>query len=110
MKRRGFITLLGGAAMAWPLAARAQQTVKHIRRVGLLSNFSERDPEVQTRITAFRNALQETGWVEGVTLRLDYRHSEGDVDRLRKFALELTALAPDVLHGIGSPHYRTKGC
>ena len=87
MKRRDFITLLGGAAMAWPLAARAQQTVKHIRRVGLLSNFSERDPEVQTRITAFRNALQETGWVEGVTLRLDYRHSEGDVDRLRKFAL-----------------------
>ena len=66
MKRRDFITLLGGAAMAWPLAARAQQTVKHIRRVGLLSNFSERDPEVQTRITAFRNALQETGWVEGV--------------------------------------------
>ena len=54
-------------AAAWPIAARAQQTLKHIRRVGLLSNFSERDPEVQTRLTAFRTALQETGWVEGVT-------------------------------------------
>ena len=75
------------ASAVFVVPARAQQALKHIRRVGLLSNFSERDPEVQTRITAFRNALQETGWVEGVTLRLDYRHSEGDVDRLRKFAL-----------------------
>src|SRR4051812_9171726 len=101
MGRREFITLLSGAT-AWPVGARAQKTDR-IRRVGLITNFSERDPEVQTRVTAFRNALHEHGWVEGVTLRLDYRYSEGDVDRLQVFALELTALAPDVLHSIGSP-------
>jgi ABC-type uncharacterized transport system substrate-binding protein len=82
--------------------ARAQQT-EGVRRVGLLTNFAERDAELQARITAFRAALQEFGWIEGVTVRVEYRYGAGDSYRLHTFAQELTGLSPDVLHSIGSP-------
>jgi ABC-type uncharacterized transport system substrate-binding protein len=101
MKRREFIAGLA-CATAWPIAAWSQQR-ERMRRVGLLTHFSESDPEAQTRINAFRNALQELGWVQGKNLRIDYRYSAGDIDRLQIFAAELTALTPDALHSIGSP-------
>jgi putative ABC transport system substrate-binding protein len=101
MKRRDFITGIALTA-AWPLDAYAQHG-ERMRRVGLLTHFSESDPEAQSRITAFRTALRELGWVQGKNLRIDYRYSAGDIDRLRTFAVELTALSPDALHSIGSP-------
>jgi putative ABC transport system substrate-binding protein len=93
MRRREFIGALGGA-MVWPLAARAQQG---IRRVGVLSNFAETDPEAARRLSAFAQSLKELGWVEGRNLQIDYRYGSGDAERYRKFASELLALAPDVI-------------
>ena len=72
MKRREFITLLGGAAAAWPLAARAQQT-ERIRRIGVLMPFAENDSDAQANITAFRQALQVLGWTDNRNVRIDYR-------------------------------------
>jgi len=95
MKRREFITLLGGAAVVWPLAAGAQQA-ERMRRIGVLNPFAENDPEVQAQITAFRQALQKLGWTER-NLRIDYRWSEANPERLRGHAAELVALEPDVI-------------
>ena len=95
MRRREFITLLGGAA-AWPLAARAQQD-ERMRRIGVLSALAEDDPESVTRRAAFEQALKALGWANGSNLRVDYRWSAGDVDRGRKYTVELVALAPDVI-------------
>jgi putative ABC transport system substrate-binding protein len=100
MKRREFITLVGGAAVAWPLAARAQQPM---RRIGVLMGVAESDPEGQARIAAFRQGLQDLGWTEGRNLRVEYRWAAGDVDRVRGLAAELVALGPDVLVGNGTP-------
>jgi putative ABC transport system substrate-binding protein len=94
VKRREFITLLGGA-VAWPLTARAQQS-ERVRRVGVLANLLENDPEAVARLTAFRRTLGELGWVEGRNLQIDVR-SGVDNDRIRKNATELIALAPDVI-------------
>jgi putative ABC transport system substrate-binding protein len=94
MKRRDFITLLGGAA-AWPLAARAQQA-ERMRRIGVLVNLLENDPEAVARLTALRKSLQELGWVEGRNLQIDTRWGV-DNDRIRKNAAELIALAPDLI-------------
>ena len=97
MKRREFITLLGGAAAAaWPLAARAQQA-QGMRRIGVLTNFFADDPEWQVRIAAFRQGLSELGWSEGGNVHIDTRWGGGDVDRYRRYATELLALAPDVI-------------
>ena len=96
MKRRAFITLLGGAAAAWPLAARAQP-VDRVQRIGVLSVFGESDPEGQDRLAAFRGGLQALGWTDGRNLRIDYRWIAGDPDRLRGAAAELVGLRPDVL-------------
>jgi putative tryptophan/tyrosine transport system substrate-binding protein len=97
MKRREFITLLGGAAAAWPLAARAQQR-ERMRRIGVLvSNLPAEDPEWQARGNAFVQALQERGWSDGRSVRIEYRWGLGDPERLRKYAAELVALAPDVI-------------
>jgi hypothetical protein len=93
MKRREFITLLGGAA-AWPLATQAQQSGK-MRRVGVLMNLAAEDPESLRRVTAFVQGLQELGWTVGRNLQIDYRWGV-DTDRIRKNAAELIALAPDV--------------
>jgi len=96
MKRRNFITFLGGAAAAWPFAARAQ-TSKRMRRVGVVMGYTERDPNGQLQVAAFRQQLQKFGWVEGSNLILDFRYAADDADRIRTLARELLALAPDVM-------------
>ena len=95
MKRRDFITLLGGAA-AWPLAARAQQR-ERMRRIGLLLNLGSDDQEGQTRNAAFLQALQELGWTVGRNIRIDYRWGAGNAELYRKHAADLVALAPDII-------------
>ena len=87
MNRRAFITLLGGAAAAWPLAARAQQPDR-MRLIGVLMGWPESDPEAHTRIAGFTQGLQELGWSVGRNLRLDYRWG-GDPDRARERAAQL---------------------
>ena len=101
MKRREFITLLGGAAV-WPLAARAQQR-ERMRRIGVLMGVAADDPEGQARITAFAQGLQQLGWTVGRNLRIDYRWGAGDVERSRKYGAELVALGPDVILASGGP-------
>ena len=96
MRRREFITLLGGAAAAWPLAARAQQG-ERIRRIGVLSSAAPDDPEYQVRVAAFLRGLQELGWTVGHNVRVDTRWGAGDAERIRKYAAELAALVPDVI-------------
>ena len=96
LQRREFITLLGGAAAAWPLAARAQQP-ERMRRVGLLYTFAADDAEGQARNAALLQALQPLGWTVGRNLRIDYRWGAGDAASTRKNAAELVALAPDLI-------------
>ena len=96
MKRRTFISLLGGAAAAWPLAARAQQS-ERTRRVGVLMNAGADDPDGQARLAAFLQGLQETGWSVGRNVRVDTRWGAGDADRYRNHAAELVRLAADVI-------------
>ena len=100
MKRREFITLLGGAAAAWPLAARAQQP-ERMRRIGVLMSLAADDPEGQARVAAFLQGLQQLGWTDGRNVRIDTRWGAGDADRSRKYAAELVALAPDVILASG---------
>ena len=100
--RREFITLLGGAAAAWPLAARAQQR-ERVRRVGMLTNLAADDPLATSRVAAFAQAMQELGWTVGRNLRIDYRWGQNDPDRLRKYAAELVALAPEVIVANANP-------
>src|SRR5262245_265870 len=102
IRRREFITLLGGAA-AWPLAARAEQSGERMRRIGVLMNLAADDPEAPARIAAFAQGLGEFGWRVGGNLRIDYRWGAGDAERIRKEAAELVALAPDVILSSGSP-------
>ncbi len=97
MKRRTFITLLGGTAL-WPLAAHAQQSGP-MRRIGVMLGGAESDPQIVEGLAAFKTALGELGWVEGRNVRIDYRFAAADVDRMRVFAKELVALQPDVLVG-----------
>ena len=101
IRRREFITLLGGAAAAWPLAARAQQP-ERMRRIGVLMNLAADDPEGQARIAAFLQGLQQLGWTDGRNVRIDTRWAAGDADRSRRYAAELVALAPDVILASGS--------
>jgi len=102
MQRRQFITLLGGAAAAWPLTARAQQPP--IPRIGVLASaLASDDPEWQARGTAFVQGLQELGWTAGRNVRIDFRWGLSDANRLRTSATELVALAPNVLLAGGSP-------
>jgi putative tryptophan/tyrosine transport system substrate-binding protein len=101
VRRREFVTFLGGAA-AWPLAARAQPSDR-MRRIGVLMNLAADDPEAQARLAAFRKGLQELGWIDGRNVRIDYRWGPGDADRMRTYAAELVALAPDVILATGSP-------
>jgi len=101
MKRREFITLLGGAAASWTLAARAQQG-ERMRRIGVLHNPAADDPDSQARVAAFAQGLHELGWIDGRNVRIDYRWSLGDPDRIRRYAAELVALAPDVILTVGA--------
>jgi putative tryptophan/tyrosine transport system substrate-binding protein len=102
MRRREFITLLGGAAGAWTLGAHAQQS-ERIRRIGVLIGLAEIDPESQIRIAAIRDELQKKGWTEGRNLRIDFRWGPGDASLVRAFAKELVELQPDVIIGHASP-------
>src|SRR5205809_401419 len=98
MRRRDFIALLGGAAAAWPLAPRAQQP-ERMRRIGVLWPYTEADPDSHSRIASLRQGLRDLGWTEGRNLRFDYRWgaSAEDRERIRRYATELVALAPDVI-------------
>jgi putative ABC transport system substrate-binding protein len=95
LKRRDFVTLLGGTA-AWPLSVRAQQR-ERMRRVGVLSANAETDPNDTPLLAVFRQALQNLGWIDGRTILIDTRWTAGDPERARKYAAELTALKPDVI-------------
>ena len=101
MRRRQFITLLGGAAAAGPIAARAQQP-ERMPRVGALISLAANDPEGQARIAAFLQGLQELGWSVGRNVRIDIRWSAGSADDVRKYAAELVTLAPDVILSNGA--------
>src|SRR6266849_3806083 len=96
MRRREFITLLGGTAATWPLAALAQQADR-IRRIGVLIGSSADDPEFQARIAAFAQGLAQLGWADGRNVRIDTRWATTNPDDIRRYAAELVALAPDVL-------------
>jgi putative ABC transport system substrate-binding protein len=95
-RRREFITLLGGAAATWPLAAHAQQS-ERMRRIGVLVSGAESDPEESAGVAAFQRGLEALGWTEGRNLRVDYRWASADPQRMRAYAAELTALAPEVI-------------
>src|SRR5262245_44652430 len=100
IERRKFLATLGGAAAAWPFAVRAQP--ERMRRIGVLTNLADNDPEGQARHAAFLQGLQESGWVAGRNLRIEQRWTAGDADRGRKYAAELVALEPDVILTTGS--------
>src|SRR5262245_36611331 len=101
MKRRTFITLLGGAAAAWPFAARAQQSGR-MRRIGVLMTYPADDPAGQARLLAFAQELAQSGWTDGRNVRIDVRWGGVDPERIRSYAAELIALAPDVIVATGS--------
>jgi putative tryptophan/tyrosine transport system substrate-binding protein len=96
MKRREFITLLGGAAAAWPLVTNAQQSDR-VRRIGMLMAWAESDPEVQPRLAAFMTTLRELGWIDGRNCQIELRWSAGDLERMDRHAKELVATRPDVI-------------
>src|SRR5215510_5915939 len=96
MKRREFITLLGGAAVAWPLAARAQQPDR-VRRVGFLISTAETDQEARNWIRAFEQRFAELGWTDGRNVRIEYRFGGGDATRMPQLARELLELRPDAV-------------
>ena len=101
MKRRVFISLLGGAAATtWPLAVRAQPP-DHMRRVGVLMPLTADDAEGQARLAAFLQGLQQLGWIDGSNVRIDARWTAGDAERIRRDVAELLALAPDVILAAG---------
>jgi hypothetical protein len=102
IRRREFITLLGGAA-AWPLAARAQQG-NRVRRIGVLMPFDENDPVAnKTFISAFTQALAASGWTDGRNLRMDLRWAGDDINRMRALAQELVGLQPDIIVTLRTP-------
>jgi putative ABC transport system substrate-binding protein len=102
MRRRDFITLLGGATAAWPLAARAQQR-ERMRRIGYLSSFDENDPEAKLGYAAFKQALANLGWTDGRNLQMDLRWGAGDVNRIRALAQEVVGLQPDIILATSTP-------
>ena len=102
MTRRDFITLLGGAAAAWPLDAGAQSG-ERVRRIGVLMGFAEGDPTAQSWLAAFRNALMQLGWSEGNNLRIEVRWGAADPDRIKTLAKELVDLGPDAIFDQTTP-------
>ena|ERR1700675_220548 len=102
MRRREFITLLGGAAATWPLAARAQQG-ERVRRMGVLMGTAEGDPQNQPYLAGFKRALQELGWIEGRNIHVDYRFGASDVERMQRFAKDLVNAKPDLIVGHTTP-------
>ena len=102
MIRREFITLLGGAVAAWPLATNAQQP-ERMRRIAMLSGFAATDPEAQGRVAGFQHGLKELGWTAGRNLHIDFRWDTGDATEMRTFATELVELKPDLIVGMTTP-------
>jgi putative ABC transport system substrate-binding protein len=102
MRRREFITLFGGAAVAWPLTARAQQSDR-MRRIGYVTGNAESDPEPQLWVAAFRKGLEELGWTDGRNVRIDYRFGGGDATLVPKLAKELIELRPEVIVAATTP-------
>ena len=102
MKRREVITLLGGAAVAWPLAAWAQQG-ERVRLVGVLHSFAEDDREATSFITAFQQRLQQLGWAADRNIHFEHRFGANDTTRYRTYAAELVGLAPDVIVATNTP-------
>ena len=101
MKRREFIALVGGvAAILWPLAVRAQQS-ERMRRIGILAGLAENDPEAQARMAAFVQGLGELGWTRGRNVQIETRWAGALTEDLRRFAVELVRLTPDVLMATG---------
>jgi putative ABC transport system substrate-binding protein len=109
MKRRQFITLVGGAG-AWPLATQAQQP-ERMKRIGvLMANYQQTDREGQARVAAFLDTFQKLGWIDGRNVQIEYRWGAGDTDRGRASAAELVRSAPDVIVGVASnPFSRMAG-
>jgi len=103
MKRREFITLLGGAAAAWPVAARAQQPGERIRRIGVLQDTAEDDPQRKRQFARFRDGLASFGWLEGRTVRIEYRFAAAAAGRYQPLAKELVALQPEVILAVSTP-------
>src|SRR5262249_50901571 len=97
MRRREFITMLGGAAVAWPLRARAQQQGEQMRRIGVLMNLSESEAAAQGSVTAFRQRLNDLGWADSRNTQIEIRWAAGDAELYRRFAAELVSFAPDVI-------------
>jgi putative ABC transport system substrate-binding protein len=102
MRRREFITLIGGAAVAWPLVARAQQP-GGMRRIGVLMPFTQDDPEDQARVAALKDGLKQLGWTEGQNFRAEYRWYGGDAERARVLAKELVELRPELILAGATP-------
>jgi putative tryptophan/tyrosine transport system substrate-binding protein len=102
MRRREFITLLGGTAVLWPQTASAQNSVT-VRRIGVLLSLAESDPEGKAQLSGFTQGLTELGWIDGRNLRMEVRWGGGDVNRIRTLARELVALQPDVIVAQGTP-------
>ena len=102
MRRREFITLVAGAAAAWPLRARAQEATG-VRRVAFLHPYAENDPEVLARVIAFREGLTALGWTENRNIQIEHRYSSGDLGRIRASVTELVRSAPDLIVGSGTP-------
>jgi putative ABC transport system substrate-binding protein len=102
MRRREFITLLGGAAVAWPLAARAQQPDR-VRRIGVLLPYAVGDPDAKSWVMAFRQQLDDLGWTDGHNVRIEFRWGAGQIDRFRAYAAELVGLAPDIILSASNP-------
>jgi putative tryptophan/tyrosine transport system substrate-binding protein len=102
MRRREFITVIGGAAAAWPLGAHAQQPTR-ARRIGVLAGGAiESAADTQERNAAFAQTLQQLGWTNGDNARIDYRYGLGNAANVRKYAVELVSLAPDVILASGA--------
>jgi putative ABC transport system substrate-binding protein len=102
MRRREFITLLGGAAAAWPFAARAQQP-ERMRRIGMLLGIAEKDPESEGRVKAFRLGMRDLGWIEGRNVQVEYRFAGSNLESINKHVAELIRLAPDVIVANSTP-------
>jgi putative ABC transport system substrate-binding protein len=103
MKRREFITLLGGAAVGWPLAARAQQQTERVRRIGVLLGIGENDPESRARVKAFRLGMRDLGWIEGRNVHIEYRFTANNHELIKQYVAELIRLAPDVIVANSTP-------
>jgi putative ABC transport system substrate-binding protein len=102
MRRREFITLLGGAAAVWPLASRAQQPAPAVRRIAVLLRVAKDDPDAQRDLQAFSEELQKLGWTTGRTILIDYRYASGDAAQMQTYAAEVVRLPAEVVLASGS--------